>query len=208
MDRPSSGVLSNGWVQGLGVASILSFAGLVVAVRTHTVVEFAELTFVSTLIPTFIAILVVWSRTPRGTRQTDRRPQQWEALVIKFRNLTDKPPIPIWAAWEYTFETGQYEWWVRHPSENVVRLCIEICKEAARLLLAESSFRKKFPNVAAITDDGDRWLVAIYKAARIGKVTANSSATTHGIATTGEGGEIKDLPGASQVLCQMALNGF
>jgi hypothetical protein len=207
IDSPSSGVLSNGWVQGLGVASILSFAGLVVAVRTHTAVEFAELTFASTLIPTLITILVVWSRAPRGTRQIDRRPQHWEALVNKFKSLPDKP-IPMWATWEYTFETQHYEWTVRHPSENAVRLCIEFCKEAGRLLLAEPSFRKLFPNIVAIKDDGDRWLVAIYKVAGIGKVTANSSAITHGVATTGEGGEIKDLPGASQVLCQKALNGF
>jgi hypothetical protein len=192
----------------------------VVALITHTAVQAAEITFLSTLIPTLVAIVFVKSRTPRDREPSrdklnkspergdhDRRPQQWEALVNKFRSLTDKP-IPIWVDWTYTFETGHYEWWVRHSSENVVKLCIEICKEAGRLLLAEPSFRKKFPNIVAITDDGDRWLVAIYKVAGIGKVTANSSATTFGVVTTGEGGEIKDLPGASQVLCQMALNGF
>jgi hypothetical protein len=207
MEAPKSGVLSNGWVQGFGVASVLALTGLVAAIRTHTAVELAELTFASALIPTFITILVVWSRAPKGTRQTDRRTQQWEALVQKFKSLPDKP-MPIWAEWTLTIETGDYEWWVRPSSETAVKLCIEICREAGRLLLAEPPFRKKFPNVAAITDDADRWLLAVYKAAGIGKVTANSSAITHGITTTGEGGEIKDLPGASQVLCQMALNGF
>ncbi|MGH9745205.1 MAG: hypothetical protein ACRD59_03740 [Candidatus Acidiferrales bacterium] len=219
-DAPASGVLSNPWVQGLGVASILTFAGLVVALIIHTEVKAAEIAFVAALIPTLIAVLVVGSRTPRDREPSrdklnkfpargdhDRRPQQWEALVNKFRSLVDKP-IPIWAQWIYTFETGHYEWWVKHPSENSVKLCIEICKEAGRLLVAEPSFRKKFPDIAAVTDDGDRWILAVYKVAGIGKVSANLSGSTFGVVTTGEGGEIKDLPGASQVLCQMALNGF
>jgi hypothetical protein len=207
MDSPSSGVFSNGWVQGLGGTFLVAFAALVLAFIFHADVKAVGIACVAALIPTLIAIGIVWYRTPTGTRQTDRRPQQWEALVQKFRSLVDKP-IAIRAEWTYTFETRQYEWTVKHSSETVVRLCIEICTEAGRLLLGEPSFRKKFPDITAITDDGDRWLVAIYKAARIGKVTANSSAITHGVTTTGEGGEIKDLPGASQVLCQMALNGF
>ena len=215
MEAPKSDVFSDGWVQGFGVTCIVALVAFVVANIIHTAVRETALAFVSTLIPTIIAIVVVRSRTPsrnkpnkspeRGDR--DRRLQQWEALVQKFRNLVDKP-IPIWAAWEYTFETRQYQWWVRHPSENAVKLCIEICTEAGRLLLAEPSFREKFPSIVAITDDGDRWLVAIYKVAGIGKVTANSSGTTFGVVRTGEGGDIKDLPGASQVLCQKALNGF
>ena len=54
----------------------------------------------------------------------------------------------------------------------------------------------------------NRWLVAIYKVAGLGKVTANLKSSTFGTVLTGEGGEIKDLPGASEVLCQMAANGF
>jgi hypothetical protein len=208
-------VLSNGWVQGFGVTSVVTFAALVAAITTHTAVQATVIAFVLTLISTLIAIVVVKSRTGRVTPNRfpergdhDRRPhQQWESLAHKFGNLIDKP-LPIWAQWTYTFETGQYEWSVRHSSDTAIRLCAEICKEAGRLLLAEPSFRKKFPNIVAITDDGDRWLVAIYKVAGIGKVTANSSATTFGVVTTGQGGDIKDLPGASQVLCQMALNGF
>src|ERR1700722_1185789 len=207
MDSPSSGVFSNGWVQGLGGTFVVALVALVLAFIFHADVKAIGIACVAALIPTLIAIGIVWYRTPRGARQTDRRPQQWEALVQKFRSLVDKP-IPICGQWTYTFETRQYEWSVNHSSETAVRLCIEKCTEAGRLLLAEPSFRKKFPDIAAITDDGDRWLVAIYKAARIGKVTANSSAVTHGVTTTGEGGEIKDLPGASQVLCQKALNGF
>jgi hypothetical protein len=85
---------------------------------------------------------------------------------------------------------------------------IEICKEAGRLLLVEPSFRQKFPDIAKIMDDGDRWLLAICKVAKIGKVTAKLDSSSYGVVTTGEGGEINDLPGASQVLCQKALNGF
>jgi hypothetical protein len=244
-DIPGSGVLSNAWVQGLGVASILTFAGLLAAFIFHTEVKVAEITFISTIIPTLIAILVVRSRAPRNTessrdtrskfpergdhhqstatartnpdgsitfestlaRQIDRRPQLWEAVASKFGNLIDKP-IPIRGEWINTFETKHYQWSVRHPSDTAVKLCIEICKEAGRLLLAEPSFRQKFSDIAAITDDGDRWLLAIYKVSKIGKVTAKLNSSSYGIVTTGEGGEINDLPGASQVLCQMALNGF
>jgi len=233
-------------VQGFGVTSVVTFAALVAAVITHTAVKEAAIAFVSTAIPTLIAIVIVSSRTPKDresgrnkpnqfpergdhhlstaqsrtnpdgsitfeatvARQIDRRPQLWEALANKFRNLVDQP-IPIWGEWIYTFETGRYEWWVRHSSENAVKLCIELCKEAGRLLLAEPSFRQRFPAIAAITDDGDRWLLAVYKVAGIGKVRAsNLQSSTSGGVSTSEGGEIKDLPGASQVLCQMALNGF
>jgi len=140
-------------------------------------------------------------------RQIDRRPQLWEVVANKFKSLVDKP-VPIRGEWIYTFETKHYQWSVRHSSDTAVKLCIEICKEAGRLQLAEPSFRKKFPDIAAITDDGDRWLLAIYKVAKIGKVTAKLNSSSYGVVTTGEGGEINDLPGASQVLCQMALNGF
>jgi hypothetical protein len=241
----SSGVFSNDWVVGLGVSSIVTFAALVAAIIFHTEVKAAWIAFAATAIPTLIAIVVVWCRTPKDTqanrdtlskfpergdhhqstttthtdpdgsitfestvaRQIDRRPQLWEAVANKFRSLVDKP-IPIRGEWIYTFETKRYEWWVRHPSDTDVKLCIEICKEAGRLLLVESSFRKKFPEIAAVTDDGDRWLLAVFKVAGIGKVTAKLSSSTYGVATTGEGGEIKDLPGASRVLCQMVLNGF
>jgi hypothetical protein len=243
-DIPASGVLSNGWVQGLGVTSIVALFALVAAVIFHTEVKAAEIAFATTAIPTLIAIVIVSSRTPKDresgrnkpnqfpergdhhlstaqsrtnpdgsitfeatvARQIDRRPQLWEVVSNKFKNLVDQP-IPIWGQWIYTSETGRYEWWVRHPSENAVKLCIELCKEAGRLLLAEPSFRQKFPDIAAITDDGDRWLLAIYKVAGIGKVSANLKSSTPAGISTGEGGEIKDLPGASQVLCQMALNG-
>jgi hypothetical protein len=235
-----SGVLSNGWVQGFGVAAILSLAGLVVAIKTQTGVPIAEVSVVSIGIPTLVSAAIVWYQTrvaaepskflergdhyhsssrartnpdgsitfeATGAGQIDRRPQLWEAVASKFGNLTDRP-IPIRAEWIYTFETKNYDWTVRHSSDTTVLLCIEICKEAGRLLLVEPSFRKKFPDVAAITDDGDRWLLAVYKAAKIGKVTAKLSSASYGVSTTAEGGEIKDLPGASKVLCQMALNGF
>jgi hypothetical protein len=245
MEAPTSGVLSNGWVQGFGVTCIVAFVAFVVANIIQTAVRETALAFVAALIPTLFTILVVRSRTPRNTesgrdalskfpqrgdhhqstsqtransdgsitiestvaRQIDRRPQLWEAVANKFRSLSDKP-IPIRGEWIYTFETRHYQWSVRHPSDTAVKLCIEICKEAGRLLLADPSFRQKFPDIAAITDDGDRWLLAIYKVAKIGKVTAKLNSSTYGVVTTGEGGEINDLPGASQVLCQMALNGF
>lgn len=142
-----------------------------------------------------------------SARQIDHRPQLWEALANRFKEL-ESEPAPIWAQWAYTFETKQYQWWVRHSSEVAVKMCIELCKQAGRLLLTESDFRRKFPDVAGVTDDGDRWLLGVYKIAGIGKVRGEGSHITYGVHTNSENGEISDLPGASRVLCQMALNGF
>lgn len=142
-----------------------------------------------------------------GGRQIDRRPQMWEYLAARFKELPFEP-IRIWGEWIYTNETKQYQWWVRHPSEVGVKMCIELCKEAGRLLLAEPRFRVRFPDVSAVLDDGDRWLLAVYKVSGIGKLTATGTSASYGVLTTSEGGEIKDLSGASQVLCQMARNGF
>jgi hypothetical protein len=211
----SRGVLSNDWVVGLGVATIGTFAALAVAFILKKEVEAAELLFAATASATILTALVVWLLTPKAaTASRDERtksPQkgdQWEAVARKFGNLVTRP-IPIRAEWMYTVETKYYRWTVRHSSDTEVKLCIAICDEAGRLLLAEPSFRKKFPDIATIADDGDRWLVAIYKVATIGQVTANATEARFGVVVaTGEGGEIKDLPGASRVLCQMALNGF
>jgi hypothetical protein len=142
-----------------------------------------------------------------GDSQLDRRPQMWKELAGRFKEIDNKP-IQMWAEWIYTFETKQYQWWIKHPSENAVKLCLELCKEAGRLLLAEQSFQRKFHDIAAVIDDGDRWLLAIYKITGIGKIRAQMKSASYGVEQNAEAGEIKDLPGASQVLCQMAVNGF
>jgi hypothetical protein len=237
-------VLSNEWVVGLGVTSLVAFVALVLAWTFDTELKAAEIAFGASFIPTLIAVLIAALRTPPDTgprndqtkfpdrgdyshsatsthknpdgsitlegtasRQIDRRPQLWEAVSNKFGNLPNKP-IPIRGEWVYSFETRRYDWTVWYPMDVTVALCIEICKEAGRLLLTEPSFQTQFPDIAAITDEGDRWLTAVHKIAKMGKVTAKLSSASYGVSTTGEGGEIKDLPGASRVLCQIALNGF
>lgn len=144
----------------------------------------------------------------RGARQIDQRPQLWEALGGKFKGLV-REPVPIWGEWIYTFETKQYQWNIQHSSENASKLCAEYCKEAGRLLLAEPPFRKKFPEIAAVLDDGDRWLVAVREVAKSGNVTAsNLRSSRPGKVIESQGGVIRDLPEASRLLCQMAVNGF
>jgi hypothetical protein len=182
----------------LGVATIGTFAALAVAFILKKEVEAAELLFAATASASVLTALVVWLLTPKAaTASHDERtksPQkgdQWEAVARKFGNLAARP-IPIRAEWMYTVETKYYHWTVRHSSDTEVKLCIAICDEAGRLLLAEPSFRKKFPDIATIADDGDRWLVAIYKVATIGQVTANATEARFGVVVaTGEGGEIK-----------------
>jgi hypothetical protein len=139
--------------------------------------------------------------------QIDNRSAEWDALSNKFGTLTNRP-IPIYADWIYTKETDHYDWWVRHSSDTDTALCIEYCKEGGQMLMMEPTFQQKFPDVAAITDEGDRWLLAIYKIAKLRKIYATLSGITKGVETTGEGGKINDLPGASKVLCQMARNRF
>jgi hypothetical protein len=205
-----SGVLSNGWVQGFGVAAILAIAGLIAAIKTGTQIPVAEVGVISTVVPTIVSAAIVWYRTrvATGASKAAQKSEQWEAIASKFEKLPNRP-IPIRAEWMYTVETKHYGWKVRHSSDVSTALCIAICEEAGRLLLTVPSFKKKYPDIAAIADDGDRWLVAIYKVAKIGEVTANATEARFGVVVaTGEGGEIKDLPGASKVLCQKALNGF
>jgi hypothetical protein len=74
---PLSSVFANPWVQGLGIASILTFAGLVAAFIFQTEIKVAEITLVSTLVPTLIAILVVRSRTPRNTESSRDMPSKF-----------------------------------------------------------------------------------------------------------------------------------
>jgi len=132
--------------------------------------------------------------------------QCWDSLADRFGRL-EKKPFPIWAQWTYTAETNQYKWTIRHSSDVAISMCIELSKEAGRLLLAEPTFKTKFPAVAAIVDAGDRWCLAVHKVGKMGKVSVLGGATQPEV-LHGEMGEIKDFPGASQVLCQMARNGF
>lgn len=141
------------------------------------------------------------------SRQIDSRPQMWESLAARFKQLV-REPMPVWAEWIYTNETKHYEWWIRHPSEVNVKMCLELCKEGGRLLLIEPNLREQFPEVSTVLDDGDRWLLAIRKVARIGKMRAEGTTASCGAVTTRQAGEIRDVSGASQVLCQMARNGF
>jgi hypothetical protein len=83
-----------------------------------------------------------------------------------------------------------------------------MCKEAGLLLRAVPSFSVKLPEIAEIGDDGDRWLVGIYKIAKMGKVQAQLKSANCGTDINSEAGEIKDLPGASRTLCHMAMNDF
>lgn len=131
----------------------------------------------------------------------------WESLSNRF-NAIDAKPLPVWARWIYTIETRDWHWWVEHSSNIAVKLTIELCKEGGKMLRAHPEFRSKFPDVASINDDGDRWLVAVQKVAGLGTGHLTGTSIDHGVETHSEGGEIRDLPRASQVLCQMAVNGF
>jgi len=148
-----------------------------------------------------------WIGGPVSVAPTVAPTAMWRSLSERLKAI-DAKPIPVWAEWIYTIETKQCEWWIRHPSEVAVKLCTELCKEGGKMLLLETEFCRRFSDVAAINDDGDRWLAGVHKVTGIGKVRGEGKTVNHGVVTHSENGEIRDLLGASQVLCQMAVNGF
>jgi hypothetical protein len=148
-----------------------------------------------------------WIGQPSVPSSSPSPSATWESLSEKFKAVVAEP-IPVWAEWIYTIETKEYQWWIRHSSEVAVRMCIELGKEGGKMLLREPEFCRKFPDVAAINDDGDRWLLGIHEVAGIGKASRKGTSVNQGVVTHSENGEIRDLPSASQVLCQVAVNGF
>ncbi|MGA8221161.1 MAG: deaminase [Candidatus Acidiferrales bacterium] len=148
-----------------------------------------------------------WIGSPVSVAPTIVPTAVWRSLFDRFKAI-DVKPIPVWAEWIYTIESKQYEWWVRHSSEVAVKLSIELCKEGGKMLRMEPEFCRRFSDVAAVNDDGDRWLVGLHKVAGVGKARGEGKTVNQGVVTHSENGEIRDLPGASQVLCQMAINGF
>jgi hypothetical protein len=54
-DGPLTKALSNGWVQGFGLASIVALVALLTAIWTHTGVRAAEITLAALL---FLSVLV------------------------------------------------------------------------------------------------------------------------------------------------------
>lgn len=150
-----------------------------------------------------------WIGGPVSVTPTAPSRAMWQSLSDRFKAV-DAKPIQVWANWIYTIETKQYLWQMEPAasSQVAVKMCIELCKEGGKLLLAEPEFCRQFPEVAALSDHGDRWLVGIQKVAGIGKSSRTGTSVLHGVVTHSEGGEIQDVPGASQVLCQIAVNGF
>ena len=61
-DGPLTKAFSNGWVQGLGGLSIAALIGLLVAIRLHSGVEAAAITFAASLIATVLVFLMALVR--------------------------------------------------------------------------------------------------------------------------------------------------
>ena len=148
-----------------------------------------------------------WIGGPVSVTSTAPSRAMWQSLSDRFKAV-DAKPLPVWARWIYTIETQDWRWQVEHSSDIAVKMSIELCKEGGKMLRAEPEFRSKYPEVASINDDGDRWLVALHKVAGLGTGHLKGTSIEKGVQKHSEGGEIRNLPGASQVLCQMAVNGF
>jgi pyrimidine deaminase RibD-like protein len=153
------------------------------------------------------SVVFPWIGPPASNVPPPPSREMWESLSHRFKTI-DVEPLIAYADWIYTIETQTYEWTVRHRSDVATKMTIELCKEGGKMLTSDPEFRTKFPHVASINDDGDRWLVAIYKVANLGKVSSIGTSVDASGTRHAEGGNIRDLPGASQVLCQMAINRF
>lgn len=146
----------------------------------------------------------------RGTFGGSRPPRvhadfDWDRLSDKFKSVDSNPPT--WARWMRNLESGCFEWQVWGPGVSQA-MCAELCKAGGRSLLSLPEFRSKSPEIASIHDDRDRWLLALLKVARIGDVTSDSETVQGDIRILVQAGRISDVSAASQVLCQMAANGF
>jgi len=160
-----------------------------------------------------VGIGLIFSDTIQKELQKWRRKElepelyDWHALAGRFDHL-EKRPVPAWAEWIENLTTKEYQWTIRSAPEVTTRLCIELCKEGGRQLSQLGRLSSRFPEIARIGDEGDRWLFAVRQVAGLGKVRAETRTIEHGALRISECGEIGDVCGASRVLCQILLNDF
>ena len=128
----------------------------------------------------------------------------WLEIEKRFKDLNDGGAVV--ARWTQNAKTKQYAWEVMGGSKVSSISGIELCKQSGRRFLGSKTLCSKFPDVAKIPDDGDRWLVLIRRSLDIGTVRGIQNSVQSGKKSESEFGEIANLTGASQALCLRLSN--
>jgi len=133
------------------------------------------------------------------------QPSDWKVLGDRFKGVDDGGAVI--ARWNQDSKTKRYtSWEVMGGSIVLSTLCTEMCKEACRRFSDSQILTQKFPEIAEIKDDGERWLVAIRQILEMGKVQGNTVSVQEGKRWESEHGQVSNLTGSSQVLCSRLFN--
>jgi len=129
----------------------------------------------------------------------------WRILGERFKALDDGGSVV--ARWNQDSTTKKYiEFRVMGGSTVLSALCTEMCKEAGRKLSDSTKLKAKFPDLVNVTDDGERWLIAIRHLLNLGTVQPGTTTMLSGQIIQAQWGEISNLTGASQALCLRLSN--
>jgi hypothetical protein len=152
----------------------------------------------------FVSAFLAWN-DERALRLKLEAQSNWRIMGERFKAIDDGGSVI--ARWNQDLATKKYvEFRVMGGSTVLSTLCTEMCKEAGRKLLDSTKLRAKFPDLVNVTDDGERWLIAIRHLLAMGKVHANTSSILSGQFNQVQWGDISNLIGASQALCLRLSN--
>jgi hypothetical protein len=179
---------------GIGVYAALSGKGNQWVVLTSGV---------AALLLLIVAAYLAW-KEEHQERLHSERAFDWLDIGARFKELNDGGAVV--ARWSQDSQTKQYSWEVMGGSKVLSVLCVEMCKQAGRRFLDSTILCSKFPDIAEIPDDGDRWLILIRENLNMGNARGTFSSVQYEKKSAGEFGEVANLTGASQALCLRLSN--
>jgi len=150
----------------------------------------------------WLTAVLVW---PKGKDNPAARlsPSDWKELGERFRAVGDRGAVV--ARWDQDLATKEYQWQVM-GSKAFAALCIEMCKEAGRRFARSRTLSARFPGIAHIADDGDRWLMAILEMTHARHARGNLSSIYLGVKRESEFGDIPHLTGTCHAFCLRLFN--
>jgi hypothetical protein len=158
---------------------------------------------VAAIIMVLVAAFLAWNEE-RQHRLLSERAFGWLEIGQRFKELDDGEAVV--ARWLQDSKTKEYKWdvvaWSAAHSVSV----IEMCKQAGRRFLDSETLCSKFPDIARIADDRDRWLLMIRQNLNMGSMSGTVSSIESGEKRESEFGDIANLIGASQALCLRLSN--
>jgi hypothetical protein len=151
----------------------------------------------------FVAAFLAWKDERNGRLKAEAQ-SSWRTLGERFKGINDNGAVT--ARWEQELKTTEFSWVILGTSMILNTLCTEMCKEAGRKLSTSKPLVKKFPDIAAIQSDRDRWLVAILQILETREVRGNAGSILSGKRTDSQYGVISQLTETSQALCSRLSN--